>query len=161
MRAALPGKVSTIGNLPEGSWKWHGGVVGADGAIYGIPAHAETVLKVVPATGEVKTIGPGNQILYLRMFVQPGASELRVPGAVRLQCSTICFNTKYCITCYHESYYRNKVRQNIVLRADGGTFQLPWHGTQEALSLASTSGWGLCLAATAASTASRTTHSRS
>ena len=55
---ALPGKVTTIGNLPDGSWNWHGGVVGVDGAIYGIPAHAESVLKVVPATGEVKTIGP-------------------------------------------------------------------------------------------------------
>ena len=35
-----------------------------DGAIYGIPAHAETVLKVVPATGEVRTIGAALE-LYL------------------------------------------------------------------------------------------------
>jgi len=29
-----------------------------DGAIYGIPAHADSVLKIQPETGEVKTIGP-------------------------------------------------------------------------------------------------------
>lgn len=38
----LTGEVSTFGDLPEGNWKWHGGCVGPDGAIYGIPSHAES-----------------------------------------------------------------------------------------------------------------------
>ena len=54
----LTGQVSTIGDLEEGDWKWHGGSLALDGAIYGIPAHAESVLKIQPETGEVKTIGP-------------------------------------------------------------------------------------------------------
>ena len=51
------GQVSTIGDLEEGDWKWHGGSLGVDGAIYGIPAHADSVLKIQPKTGEVKTVG--------------------------------------------------------------------------------------------------------
>ena len=35
------------GKYPSGGWKWHGGTVGVDGAIYGIPAHANTILKIV------------------------------------------------------------------------------------------------------------------
>ena len=50
------GEVSTLGSL-KGRWKWHGGALGVDGAIYGIPAHAERVLKIVPETGEVTLIG--------------------------------------------------------------------------------------------------------
>eukprot|EP00959_Pyramimonas_sp_CCMP1952_P001909 39301-Pyramimonas_sp.AAC.1 len=29
-------------------WKWHGGVVGPNGAVYGIPSHADCVLKIQP-----------------------------------------------------------------------------------------------------------------
>lgn len=54
---SLAGRVSTIGDLEEGDWKWHGGSLGVDGAIYGIPAHADSVLKIQPKTGEVKSIG--------------------------------------------------------------------------------------------------------
>eukprot|EP00959_Pyramimonas_sp_CCMP1952_P266759 5577077-Pyramimonas_sp.AAC.2 len=50
-------EVGTIGCVPKGDWKWHGGVLAADGNIYGFPAHAEAVLKISPATGEVTQIG--------------------------------------------------------------------------------------------------------
>ena len=60
----FPGKVSMIGDLEEGDWKWHGGSLGADGAIYGIPAHADSVLKIQPETGEVKTIGASNGFVW-------------------------------------------------------------------------------------------------
>ena len=29
---------SLLGDLPAGGYKWHGGVVGSDGAIYSLPA---------------------------------------------------------------------------------------------------------------------------
>lgn len=40
--------VTVHGDFPEGQFKWHGGVLGPDGCIYGIPAHADTVLKIEP-----------------------------------------------------------------------------------------------------------------
>ena len=45
-----------MGALDGGGWKWHGGVVGGDGCIYGIPAHADTVLKIDPHRGELVQI---------------------------------------------------------------------------------------------------------
>jgi len=51
-------RVTTHGDFPEGRYKWHGGVVGPDGCIYGIPAHANKVLKVKPGLKpEIYTIG--------------------------------------------------------------------------------------------------------
>lgn len=50
-------RVSTLGSLPEGGWKWHGGVVGADGAIYSLPAHACRVLRIDPSDQTVRQIG--------------------------------------------------------------------------------------------------------
>ena len=45
----------------EGDFKWLRSVKAVDGdgneAIYGLPCHADSVLKIVPATGEVKTFG--------------------------------------------------------------------------------------------------------
>uniref|UniRef100_A0A7S4Q9U4 DUF6923 domain-containing protein n=1 Tax=Alexandrium monilatum TaxID=311494 RepID=A0A7S4Q9U4_9DINO len=60
-----------------GQDKWLGGELGDDGAIYGIPGSAKTVLKIVPETGQVTTIGdlrgphvrsslPGNRFKWLR-----------------------------------------------------------------------------------------------
>jgi isopenicillin N synthase-like dioxygenase len=50
--------VTIHGDFPEGHYKWHGGVVGPDGCIYGIPAHADRVLKIIPGRAPVvKTIG--------------------------------------------------------------------------------------------------------
>ena len=43
---------------PSDRWKWHGGVLGADGrCIYGMPSHADAVLKIVPATGRAYALG--------------------------------------------------------------------------------------------------------
>lgn len=50
-------EVTTIGQLPLGGWKWHGGVVAADGVIYSLPAHANTVLRIDPKTQSVSEIG--------------------------------------------------------------------------------------------------------
>ena len=41
------------GNL----YGWHGGLLGPDGNVYGFPAHATSVLKIVVATGEVVELG--------------------------------------------------------------------------------------------------------
>ena len=46
-----------IGEAMEGKSKWYGGIVGGDGAIYGIPYTAEAVLRIEPGTEEVTTIG--------------------------------------------------------------------------------------------------------
>eukprot|EP00746_Dinoflagellata_sp_MGD_P051253 gnl/MRDRNA2_/MRDRNA2_22843_c0_seq1.p1 gnl/MRDRNA2_/MRDRNA2_22843_c0~~gnl/MRDRNA2_/MRDRNA2_22843_c0_seq1.p1 ORF type:complete len:322 (+),score=68.95 gnl/MRDRNA2_/MRDRNA2_22843_c0_seq1:140-967(+) len=40
-----------------GEWKWHGGVLAADGCIYGIPSNGQRVLKINTRTDEVTTIG--------------------------------------------------------------------------------------------------------
>ena len=48
--------VTTIGQVPAGGWKWHGGLVGADGNIYGFPSHCNTVLKIEIATGVVSQL---------------------------------------------------------------------------------------------------------
>lgn len=52
--------VTTIGgDLPEmqGDWLWHGGNLGDDGCIYGVPCNAERILKINPRTSEVSLIG--------------------------------------------------------------------------------------------------------
>ena len=49
-------EVSTLGELPAGGWKWHGGVVGQDGCIYGVPANADSVLVVDPHRQRTFTI---------------------------------------------------------------------------------------------------------
>eukprot|EP00729_Bicosta_minor_P016895 gene16895-30830_t len=53
-------EVSTLGaemSELKGDWKWHGGNLGNDGMIYGIPCNANAVVKVNPRTSEVTTIG--------------------------------------------------------------------------------------------------------
>lgn len=45
-----------MGKLEPGGWKWHGGVVGPDGCIYGIPANADTVLRIDPFAQEISLI---------------------------------------------------------------------------------------------------------
>jgi hypothetical protein len=51
------GEVSMIGPRYPGKFKWLRGARGPDGCIYGIPLHAETVLKIDPTTDEVTTMG--------------------------------------------------------------------------------------------------------
>ena len=51
--ASAPGmddvEVTCIGSFPRGGWKWHGGTADCvTGAIWGIPSHADGVLKIVP-----------------------------------------------------------------------------------------------------------------
>lgn len=52
-------RVSLMGpSLGAGGYKWHGGVRVAKGSVViGVPSHAATVLKIVPSTGVVTTIG--------------------------------------------------------------------------------------------------------
>ena len=69
-------EVLTFGELPDGDWKWHGGVLAGDGCIYAFPAHAETVLKIDCCSGEVKQIGGNLQGRY--SFVN--ASMEYLPG---------------------------------------------------------------------------------
>ena len=45
-----------MGTLDAGGWKWHGGVVGRDGCVYGLPSNADCVLKVDPFAQRVTTI---------------------------------------------------------------------------------------------------------
>lgn len=46
------------GNYPCGGYKWHGAVNHPDGNVYGIPAHADTVLKLIPGPKpQITTIG--------------------------------------------------------------------------------------------------------
>ena len=47
--------VTCIGELDEGGWKWHGGVVCEDGTVLGAPSNAHEVLKISGDT--VTTIG--------------------------------------------------------------------------------------------------------
>ena len=42
----------------KGDWLWHGGALGDDGCVYGVPCNAEQVLKINPRTREVTVIGP-------------------------------------------------------------------------------------------------------
>jgi hypothetical protein len=59
-RPIIVQEVSTLGgDLPEmqGDWLWHGGNLGNDGFIYGVPCNAEHVLKINPRTSEVTLIG--------------------------------------------------------------------------------------------------------
>jgi hypothetical protein len=54
-------EVTTIGGHLEemkSDWLWHGGNLGNDGCVYGIPCNAKRVLKINPRTGECSTIGP-------------------------------------------------------------------------------------------------------
>ena len=40
-----------------GQDKWLGGILGADGNVYGVPGHARHVLKLEPTTAKVSLIG--------------------------------------------------------------------------------------------------------
>jgi hypothetical protein len=46
--------VTVHGSFPEGGHKWHGGTIGSDSCIYGIPSHSDCVLKIEP--GDPPTI---------------------------------------------------------------------------------------------------------
>lgn len=51
--------LQTFGDVPAGSWKWHGGQLSPhDNMIYCIPANANRVLKVDPTNLTTELIGP-------------------------------------------------------------------------------------------------------
>lgn len=65
--------VETIGEslrTMESKWqnKWQNGFVGPDGCVYGIPLKAESILRVVPHTGEVSTIQPCGPLVGLNKW---------------------------------------------------------------------------------------------
>merc|ERR1719230_812727 len=51
-----------LGDVGQGRFKWNRGVVGANGKIYGMPAHGKKILEIDPSTSSVRTFGnlPGN-----------------------------------------------------------------------------------------------------
>eukprot|EP00913_Durusdinium_trenchii_P004485 g4164.t1 len=54
------GECRVLGDLGEGGWKYHGGVVAGDGSlIYGIPCNADSVLKIDTKTDTITQIGRG------------------------------------------------------------------------------------------------------
>eukprot|EP00038_Savillea_parva_P011835 m.200439 g.200439 ORF g.200439 m.200439 type:complete len:428 (+) comp21051_c0_seq1:132-1415(+) len=60
----------------KGDWLWHGGALGDDGCVYGVPCNAEQVLKINPRTREVTVIGPtfeGRQKWYGGIKAASGA----------------------------------------------------------------------------------------
>jgi len=52
-------EVSTIGEVKEQGWLYHGGNLADDGFVYAIPANATRVLKIDPRCDTVQMIGPG------------------------------------------------------------------------------------------------------
>ena len=52
-------QVDMIGDekMLEGHWKWHGGVLHANGNLYGCPCNSDRVLKIEPETATVSLVG--------------------------------------------------------------------------------------------------------
>ena len=44
-------------SYPVNQFKWLRGARARDGAIYGVPSNADSVLKIIPSTGECQVIG--------------------------------------------------------------------------------------------------------
>ncbi len=55
MMIALLTVLELLGSLPADLWKWHGGVMSRD-ALYGAPSHANSVLRIVPSTGNIVVV---------------------------------------------------------------------------------------------------------
>jgi hypothetical protein len=53
--------VEVFGELAEGGWKWHGGVVSPDGDVYCIPNNAPRVLKIDVRASRISEIGPATK----------------------------------------------------------------------------------------------------
>ena len=97
-----------------GQDKWLGGVLGADGCVYGVPGHARQVLKLEPNTGTVTTIGgPFNgKYKWLR-------GVAAADGAI------------YCIPCHAETVLRiDCTTSESVCTEVGGPLpgDWKWHG---------------------------------
>ena len=61
--------------------KWLGGVLGADGCVYGVPGHAKTVLQIDPQTDAVRTLGTpmDGKYKWLRGNLHPDGSIYCIP----------------------------------------------------------------------------------
>lgn len=54
-------EVTILGTLPEGLWKWHGGLASSDGSkIIGFPNNADSVLVIAVIKQKVYTVGDGS-----------------------------------------------------------------------------------------------------
>ena len=51
-------QVTTIGELPAGGWKWHGGVTGPDGCIYGAPCASYCGVALSPVAAPLAARWP-------------------------------------------------------------------------------------------------------
>lgn len=54
-----PDAPAVVRDSMQGRYKWLGGCVGADGAVYGVPSDSSCILRVDPATDAVTTFGHG------------------------------------------------------------------------------------------------------
>ena len=102
-----------------GQDKWLGGVLGADGVIYGVPGHANRVLRIDPATGAVGLIGPElpGQFKWLRAIAAPNGVSYCLPCHSDSVLKIDCNASPPAITTFGES----------VLKVDApGPWK--WHG---------------------------------
>ena len=90
-------QVTTIGELPAGGWKWHGGVTGPDGCIYGAPcaSHCGVALSPVaaPLAARWPPLWPRSMLLLPppTACLPPPAYSGVVPGAQAYQpMRTLC-----------------------------------------------------------------------
>lgn len=76
-----PAAVSTIGTLAGGT-KWNGGVLAANGLIYGIPFASNEVLVIDPRTEQISTFPAGTSGSLLKWWggvLTPGGEIVGVP----------------------------------------------------------------------------------
>ena len=77
-----------------GQDKWLGGVLGADGCVYGVPGHAKHVLKLDPVTAKVSLVGGPYQGKYkwLRGATAPDGCIYCIPchadKVLKIDCTT-------------------------------------------------------------------------
>ena len=77
-----------------GQDKWLGGVLGADGCVYGVPGHAKQVLKLDPVTAKVSLVGGPYKGKYkwLRGATAPDGCIYCIPchadKVLRIDCTT-------------------------------------------------------------------------
>ena len=55
-----PDAPAAVAASMKGRYKWLGGCLGADGAVYGVPSDSACILRVDPATDAVTTFGHGS-----------------------------------------------------------------------------------------------------
>ena len=109
--------------------KWLGGAVGEDGAVYGIPSHAEGVIKIIPDTGEITVLpGPslGNQgFKWLRGVVVP-EDEGAIYGIPASASSVLRISTKDGTVSTHGEFPGAPWNwHGAALASDGNIYAIP------------------------------------